>query len=69
MRSFSYFTIGKLIEQLNTEGYKIDRNTFRKLMFKDQLFQMQKTSGGWHVCSGEDAKLIISLIKENYQLK
>jgi len=68
MRDFNFFTIGKIISIMKDSGIKINRQTFRRLMLEDKLFTMRKTSGGWHVCSEQDAVNIINLIKENYQL-
>ncbi len=69
MRYFPFITVGKILEGLEIEGIKISRPTFLKLMKEEGLFQMQKSAGGWYVCSKRDMELIIELIKQNYGQK
>lgn len=67
-RKYSYITIGKILDDLELRGCHIKRDTFKNLMFKENLFQMQKNAAGWYVASPEQAVIIIKLVLDNYAI-
>lgn len=67
-RSFSYITVGQILDQLQEQGVKISRITFYKL--EGNLFPATKvTAGKWRVYDKVTADTIIKVIKENYGVK
>ena len=65
-RSFSYITVGKILDSLTEQGLKISRLTFYKLERECLFPKTFTTAGKWRVYRPEDAELIIKVIKENY---
>jgi DNA-binding transcriptional MerR regulator len=67
-RSFSYVTVGRILDMLKEQGLSISRLTFYKLEKEGLFIASGKTAGKWRVFSPEDAELIIKQIKSNYGL-
>lgn len=73
MRTFSYITVGKILETLrhptdpNEKPLQISRSTFYNLE-EAGFFESVRTSGRWRRYSEVDANAIIRIIRENFGL-
>lgn len=70
-RSFPYNTVGKLLDELRSEGLNITRATFYRLEKRLGLPKGQKTSGQikWRVYTAAEMTLIKELIKKEYNFQ
>jgi len=65
MRSLSYATPGKILQDLAEHGLHLDRKTLYRLEEKG-LFKMARSLGDWRVATLEEAERIKHLIWHNY---
>lgn len=70
MRSFSYITVGKILEELREEGVPLTRVTFYRLEKRLKLPTGKKTSAKlqWRVYSRQEADEIKEQIKAEYNI-
>ena len=81
MRAFSKITVGKIIEELHSEGldkfsrssfYRIQRKIYKsgpragQLMYPD--FPSPKTASGWRVYTREEADRVKAIIRRDQGL-
>lgn len=69
MRVFPYITVGKILEEIRTEGFpKFTRVTFYRLEKRLKFPEGHRTSGErrWRIYSREEADLIKERIKKEY---
>jgi hypothetical protein len=62
MREFSYITVGKILDQLKSQGLKISRLTYYK-MEEEGVFMSKKSSGRWRVYTPQEAQAVITAIR------
>lgn len=70
MRLFDYITVGKVLDELKSEGLPtLQRVTFYRLEKKYKLPRWDKTPGEWRSYSRSEADYIKQKIKEIYKIE
>lgn len=69
-RSFSYNTVGKILDELEGEDLKISRATFYRVVERLGLPSSHRTSGKnkWRVYTDMEKTLVKELIKKEYNM-
>ncbi len=68
MRIFPYITVGKILNELRSEGIPLGRVTFYRLE-KKHAFPVSNTGGAWRVYTPKEAEQIKLIIKKIYKLE
>lgn len=68
MRLFPYITVGRILQELESEGLPLSRLTFIRLEERLNLPKARRTSGklNWRVYSREQADEVKERIKQEY---
>lgn len=64
-RTFSFITVGTILDELNALGLYLDRKTFYRHE-QNGLFTLGKTLGGWRRCTRKQAEKIKKMLWINY---
>lgn len=68
MRKLPYVTAGLILQKLKERGLSISRVTFYELQ-KRNVFESQKSSGGWRVYTPSEAAAVTRAILEDRRLR
>jgi len=71
VRTFSYITVGKILEELRDEGVSLTRVTFYRLEKRLKFPKNKSTTGilKWRVYTRKQADAVKNKIKEEYALE
>ena len=68
MRQFPFKTLGYLLDKLEEAGIPIKRATYYRIEKKLGLPPAKKTMSGWRVYTDDEISVIITAIKNNYNI-
>jgi predicted DNA-binding transcriptional regulator AlpA len=68
MREFTFKTLGFLLGKLAEAGIPIKRSTFYRLERKLGFPPAKKTMSGWRVYTDDEISVIVTAIKNNYNV-
>lgn len=69
MREFPYLMVGKILEELASEGINLTRVTFYRLEKRMKFPTVHRTVGGWRTYTRKEADQIKKMIKQNYNIQ